>query len=657
MASYTGSLSRSTYIYVDTTITTVSQDITNNRTLVNIKVALRSTSTSSYDSYGTGSLTVYLDGSVVGSASGATLNFNFASYTVKDLLSFDVWVPHNADGTKTALFRTYINYPSGKPHGYSDANGYVTLATIPRASTPTLSASAVEYGQSVTINTNRLVSSFTHTIRVNWNGTTETIATGVTDAYTWTVPMEYISRIPNAASTFGTIYLDTYNGSSLIGTKTVTLTTNVPASVVPTISSAVISEAVEGLVEQFLAFVQNKSKLKIVTTAAGVYGSTISQVKNTVQSIAYTGGDITTEILTASGTVAVETEVTDTRGRKATLMQNVTVIAYTPPQILAFSAYRSDDLGAAQDEGTNANISINFGIAPVGDRNIKNYLIEYKTAASSTWTELTSGSVYTYNSGYISSAVFSPDYTYDLRLTLTDYFTSVSATYQLPTAYTLMDFRHTGRGLSIGKVSEQDIFECVLPAEFSIVQGAGQRKALYSPQNDCNDNVAEWVLGGGGGASANYPDNNVAWYVNTIHYTDVIRKQIAYEYNGDKIFMRHYLSSWSAWAPLHTEYGSNANGSYTKLPDGTMICTGKKTYPSTAFAPTGNVYYAGLSAIVFPAEFLAAPTVTASIEMGNIGAMQIGGVTTTQFSSIVLSAESTARAPIVRYIAIGRWRA
>lgn len=468
--------------------------------------------------------------------------------------------------------------------------------------------------------------------------------------------MEYISRIPNAASTFGTIYLDTYNGSSLIGTKTVTLTTNVPASVVPTISSAVISEAVEGLVEQFAAYVQNKSKLKIVTTAAGVLGSTISQVKNTVQSISYTGADITTEILTASGTVAVETEVTDTRGRKATLSQNVNVVAYTPPQILAFTAFRSDATGMAQDEGANANITINFVLAPVGDKNTKSYLIEYKTAASDTWLTLTSGSVYMYDSTYISSAVFSTDYTYDLRLTLTDYFTSVSATYQLPTAYTLMDFRYTGKGLSIGKVSEQDIFECVLPAEFSLIQGAGQRKALYNPQTDCNDNVAEWVLGGTGEA-ANYPDNNVAWYVNTIHYTDVIRKQIACEYNGDRMFMRHYLSSWSAWAPLHTEYGSNANGSYVKLADGTMICTGKKTYASTTFAATGAVFYAVSGAAVFPASFLAEPVVTATVEMGNIGAVQVTSVTTSQFTSIVLSAEPTARTPIVRYVAIGRWRA
>lgn len=134
MATYTGALSGSPYIYVDTTITQKNQEVLNNRTLVNVLVQLRSTSTSSYDNYGTGSLTVYMDGATIGSASGSTLNFNFSSYTVKDLLSFDVWVPHDSTGDKTANFRTVISYPSGKPHGNSDVNANVTFTTIPRGS-------------------------------------------------------------------------------------------------------------------------------------------------------------------------------------------------------------------------------------------------------------------------------------------------------------------------------------------------------------------------------------------------------------------------------------------------------------------------------------------------------------------------------------------
>lgn len=90
--TYTGSLSGSPYIYVDTTVTELSQDIANNRTRVNVKVVLRSNSSQSYDNYGTGTLTVYIDGSAAGSASGSALNFNFGSYTSKELLSFDTWI-------------------------------------------------------------------------------------------------------------------------------------------------------------------------------------------------------------------------------------------------------------------------------------------------------------------------------------------------------------------------------------------------------------------------------------------------------------------------------------------------------------------------------------------------------------------------------------
>lgn len=112
---------------------------------------------------------------------------------------------------------------------------------------------------------------------------------------------------------------------------------------------------------------------------------------------------------------------------------------------------------------------------------------------------------------------------------------------------------------------------------------------------------------------------------------------------------------------LDTKYlidsGSNANGSYTKLPDGTLICRGTKTYTNVAFLPIGNVFYADLGFMVFPITFVIAPEVVASIEFGNIGALGSGYVSTTQFANTVMSASSSPRDVTIRYIAIGRWRA
>ncbi len=75
-----------------------------------------------------------------------------------------------------------------------------------------------------------------------------------------------------------------------------------------------------------------------------------------------------------------------------------------------------------------------------------------------------------------------------------------------------------------------------------------QKKAVYRPQNNCNDNIEEWVLGGGGGASANYPNNTLFWYINTIHFSANAKKQIAYEYRSHSIYTRYYyVGVWSEW--------------------------------------------------------------------------------------------------------------
>jgi len=117
-----------------------------------------------------------------------------------------------------------------------------TLQTTIPASSVSLSAGTIEYGNPVTINISRVHSKLTHTIRYNWNGHAGTIATGVGTSHAWTVPTSFMNYIPNSTSTTGTIYVDTYNGTALAGTKSVSLKTNVPSSVVPSFSSIGHSE-------------------------------------------------------------------------------------------------------------------------------------------------------------------------------------------------------------------------------------------------------------------------------------------------------------------------------------------------------------------------------------------------------------------------------
>lgn len=139
--------------------------------------------------------------------------------------------------------------PSNKDDSYTPTKGTsrtvsvtATLAAIPRASTPTLSASSVKMGNALTITTNRASLSFTHTLKYTFGGTTDTIATGVGDSCKWTVP-DLASLCNNAVKGSCTITCITYkSGSSTpVGTKTCTVTLNVPDATTPTLPTSTSS--------------------------------------------------------------------------------------------------------------------------------------------------------------------------------------------------------------------------------------------------------------------------------------------------------------------------------------------------------------------------------------------------------------------------------
>ena len=120
---------------------------------------------------------------------------------------------------------------------------------------------------------------------------------------------------------------------------------------------------------------------------------------------------------------------------------------------------------------------MNFSISAVGNKNTASYTLEYKLQSASTWTALTSGSVYALNSSIISaSGVFGVDNSFDVRLSVTDYFGTIRSTFEIPTAFTLLDFNASGRGVAFGKVSEMS--EGV---EFALPMRSGHGELINSP--------------------------------------------------------------------------------------------------------------------------------------------------------------------------------
>ena len=487
-----------------------SQSVANNTSSVTAKVQLVSTGSSyTINSSATknGSLTI----------NGTKYSFTFTAALsgnqTKTIFSKPVTIAHNSDGTKTCAFSATagINVTlSGTYYGNVTASGSGTFNTIARASSISSVTSSVSVNgtNTCTVAIDRKSSAFTHTVVFSFGSYTKS-NTGVGTSTSYAIPTSWLNAIPSATSGTAKVTVTTYSGSTKIGSavsKNFTIT--VPSSVVPTISAVSIAETVSGINAQFGGFVQGKSRAKVTITAAGALSSTIKAYKTTVDGKDYTGSAPTTGVLNTSGSRTVSITVTDSRGRTASTTRTISVIAYAAPKINTFTAVRANGLGSADDNGTMALARIKFAISAVNNKNSKSYTVEYRPKATDTWTEAASGSVYAYDSNMLLNANLDTDTSYDLRLTVKDFFGTYTALTEVATAFTLMDFNASGKGLAFGKVSEEDNgMEIDMPLSINQyvymggVKKSDEEKDIYFQTTDDAQNVHNCKLYGASGNS------------------------------------------------------------------------------------------------------------------------------------------------------------
>jgi hypothetical protein len=223
--------------------------------------------------------------------------------------------------------------------------------------------SAGVIGSSVTININRQSSSFKHTVRYAWAGKSGTIATNVDTSTSWTIPLDFANDIPNSASGTGTIYVDTYSGSTKTGTQSTTLTASVPSNVKPTFTGVSLSDlngAAQNLIPNGNTFIQVISNIKVAFNGAvGSYGSSITgyyaEIVGKNQSTSSNGGGL--GIMNYHGTINIRARVSDSRGRWSDTKEvSVTVLEYFAPA-LSFSIARTGSTSSTLTVTRNAKIA------------------------------------------------------------------------------------------------------------------------------------------------------------------------------------------------------------------------------------------------------------------------------------------------------------
>lgn len=576
--------------YLEGTSTTVSQNVSGNTSVVKVDVWIGMDA--GWDiqfgnTYGN-TVTVSCDGQSQTLAVGPL----YLNGSKKHLGSVQFTVTHNADGTKSAGISlssnmsniTYSTLRFGNASG-SWSHG---LATIPRSSSVSVGSGVI--GSAVTININRQSSSFKHTVRYHWGNKLGTIASNVDTSTTWTIPLDFANDIPNSTSGTGTIYVDTYSGSTKTGTQSTTLTASVPASMKPTFTGVTLADyntAAQTLIPGN-TFIQVISNIKVTFNGgAGSYGSTITGYKAEIvgknQTTNVDGG--TLGIMNYNGTITVRASVSDSRGRWSdTRDVTVTVLEYFAPA-LSFSIARTGSTSSTLTVTRNAKVAplsvggvqkntmtLSFKVARLGTTT---YTADTGSAAGS-WTSLASLT----NSQANLAGSYVANQSWVVIGTLADKFTQTEFAVNVATESVVFSYDRSGVG--VNKIRERgaldvkgDIYANDKPIQqhqLTRNDGAAHRN-LYSK-------IEEYVQSGFYYVDSPTLPDPVGGYLLVESYDTRYVKQTYTAYNKNKTYFR--LKNNATWTPW-VEY---AKADHTNL-----INTGWQSagYPGSYYKRAGDV--------------------------------------------------------------------
>lgn len=536
--------------------TAKSQSVANNTTTVAWTLQLIATS----DGYISSTASKAWSVTVNGTKYSGTNTVGISNNSTKTLASGTTTIAHAADGSKTfsysfsqqfdITFNSWIGTVSGSGSG--------TLNTIARASQPSCvtwpehTQNVGSFGDTISIHMNRASSSFTHTVRYQFGSQSGTIATSVTTGTTWTIPTSLMNLIPNATKGSGTIYVDTYNGSTLVGTKYCGFTATVPASVKPTCNFTLDDTA--GWDDVYGSPVQGLSKIKVTVNPVLAYNSPIASYSISIDGNKYTSATATTGALKKAGSSVVSVTIKDKRGRSASNSYTMSVQAYSAPSISKLTVHRCDADGTENEQGEHIKVLFSAALTALGNKNTAAYTLKYKKSTATSYTSVTLSTFankYTVTDG---AHIFAADSSnsYDVEVEAKDRHGTATRSTSASTAFTLMNWGKDGTSLAIGKVAERaNAFEIALKMFDKFGTHLGNGLASYggtSAPIDADTTIEHHFL-----TTVGTP-TNAFWHVLQYFYSAKTatsnRVQLAMPYNtSGALWKRYYINGtgWSAW--------------------------------------------------------------------------------------------------------------
>lgn len=565
-------------LYLNVYIDQGAQNIAANTTTVWWRMTVsRSGGYYTYNHQGDSTLSLSLDGRSVHS-SNPTWNTSGEEYT---LASGSSTISHNADGSKTLPISCTFN-PNNGIHGTITVSANFSLTTIPRSSSVSLSAGII--GSPITINISRHSSSFKHTVRYVWGNKSGTIASNVDTSTTWMIPLDFANEIPNSTSGTGTIYVDTYAGSTKTGTQSAILTASVPGSMKPTFSSVTLTDT-NGVARGLLSgnnFLQIISNIQVnFNGASGAYRSTITGYKAEIvnRNLVTNSNGGTLGMMNFNGSATIRASVVDSRGRQSDTRDiTINVIEYFAPAF-SFTAFRTRETPNIIQVVRNAKIApitlsgsqknvmtLSFKVAQLGSTN---FTADHGSASGIWTTQHTlNNSAANMAGNYVATKSFV------VIGTLSDKFTSTEFTATVATESVVMSYDKDGR-VGIGKVAEQggagsldvlgDIYARNMPIQqYQLTDNNGCGKLIKQDFNTMKETGTWWI----DGSSQNNPFSGT-WGMLEVFKPNPGSHERIQRFTTSTGYMavreNGFDNSWRPWRYLVQQSKSTNNSDYVAL--------------------------------------------------------------------------------------------
>lgn len=498
--------------------------------------------------------------------------------------SATITVTHKDDGTLSGYAKAVFTKKDTNqwtPKSGSVSTNNTALTTIARASQPSINtwpnnSPDFNIGDTITIHMNRKSTAFTHTVTLYFGNYSYQIATGVTDYCTLdtsTIANNLYQQIPNASVGEGNITVQTYNGTTLIGSKYCLFYAHVVNSN-PTFNTAYLdtnstTTAITGNNQQII---RNNSTLQVnITNASAKNYATLSSTKVVINGTTYngtfSGSSATFNIGTlniSANTTAVVT-VTDSRGISTSQNLNITVLDWVLPTAI-ISLQRENNFYS------ETNINVNAEYSSLDSKNTINIKVRYKKVNDSTY-----GSYTTLQDEVTTQLTLDNNYAWNVQVLLEDKIGSTTYNLVLDRGIPIAFFDRLKRSVGINclpadngslEVSDENILTRIL--------GYGQiANQVTGDWNTACGTASGIYMGNGLSHSPSGTTVDGWWWVIHIVHNNLYQRQIAYSFlSNSEVYTRiQNNGTWNTWttiagqvttgyATINNSYISNAENNH-----------------------------------------------------------------------------------------------